>query len=173
MSFNQLLIPFIAESDFRLIDFSFKFEHSLLLNKEKKFSTGAYWGEYWGKKNTALKCWIRNLIVRFEEWELALSSHIITLLFWIFHFVSMNFFKSFKNSTKFSELIVVDWIEEKLQPSEEIAEIIDIDPANVMLLNSALFPLKLHDFWQCAFRETVHSSIFRTKSSSSRIWLDK
>ena len=170
ISFIHSSTSFIPALVFKLTDLPLVFEHSLLFNKEKKFSTGANCGEYWGRKSTTWKFLTRYSIVVFAEWELALSNKITILLFRIFHFVLINFFKSTKNWINLAELIEFDWRCEKLQPSVEMPEIIEIDVVKVMLFNSALSPLRLQDLWGCVSLEKIHSSMLITMSSALTVF---
>ena len=116
MSFCNFSIHFIAKSLFKFVVFPLKLLHNFDSNNDKKFLTGAYWG----RKNTASKFSIINLVVCLAEWGLALLIKIIVLLFWIFHFALMNFLKSFKYSIKFGKLRDVDIIKLKFHLSFEI-----------------------------------------------------
>ena len=100
-------IVFSVASEWLSWYFPLSFEHKLLFNTEKKFSTGAYWGEYWGRKKIASNLFCIVSIDCFAVCELALSIMTITLLFLILHFESINLSKSIKYSQNFNEVIVV------------------------------------------------------------------
>ena len=144
--------------------FPFNFYHKLLFMTENKFSTGAYCGEYWGKKKIASNFSCIVSADFFAEWELALSIMIIIPLFLIHHFEWMNLSRSIRYSMNLNELTVFIRRWEKLQPFEEISDITKIDLSKIIPLISAILFFLLHEYnWLvCLFMS--HSSIFTTKS---------
>ena len=137
--------------------FPFNLYHKLLFMKKNKYSTGALCGGYWGKKKIALSFSCIVSTDFFAEWKLALSIMIIIPLFLIPHFEWMNLSRSIRCSMNLNELTVFIRWWEKLQPSEEISDIKEIDLSKIILLSSAfLFFCSMNTIDECVYLFCIH-----------------
>ena len=156
----SLFSIFIALSDLQFSNLPEASFSTCLLIREKNFSIGANSGEYAGKNKTRSPSSMYSFFICFDLWMAALSKMINTLSSGTLSLFITNSFRLLIKPPNILELIVSADHQDKIDPFEVMAEIIDMELENPILLIVSSSPFRIQEYSIFISLENDDSSIF-------------